>query len=393
MCSILPFFYKLVKINKILEVKLNSILKNRDYRKMIFFVFICLLLHKSIENYNFFFKYVEKLLETLTPFFWGIGFAYILNPLMILIEKKNKKINRVVSLLLVYFIFFGLLTIFSLFVIPVITENLKELYEKSFTFPKILYDYIDTIPNKELLLGTSGIDQIIEENISNITKWLLNFSNITISSIVGTAFIFTSKLLNFVLGLFVSIYFLYEKEKLIAYIKKVIRAFSKRKKADLIIDYFSRVNSYFYNFLVGKLVDSSIIGLLCLLGMSALKIRYALLLSIIVGVLNMIPYFGPFMGAVPAVLITLIYSPIQALWTAIFILILQQFDGWYLGPKILGDSVGATPLFIIFSILVGGSFAGPLGMLLAVPLFKSLFMLWDAFLDARTKKLFDENGL
>jgi len=200
-------------------------------------------------------------------------------------------------------------------------------------------------------------------------------------------------LLNFVLGLFVSIYFLYEKEKLIAYIKKVIRAFSKRKKADLIIDYFSRVNSYFYNFLVGKLVDSSIIGLLCLLGMSALKIRYALLLSIIVGVLNMIPYFGPFMGAVPAVLITLIYSPIQALWTAIFILILQQFDGWYLGPKILGDSVGATPLFIIFSILVGGSFAGPLGMLLAVPLFKSLFMLWDAFLDARTKKLFDENGL
>ena len=372
---------------------MNNFLKNRDYRKMILFVFICLLLHKFIENYGIFFKYVEKLLDTLTPFFWGIGFAYILNPLMIFIEKKSKKINRVVSLLLVYAIFFGILTVFALFVIPIITQNIKDLYDKSATFPKIIYDYIEKIPNKELLLGTSGIEQIIEENSSNITKWLLNFSNGTLSSIVGTAFSFTSKLLNFVLGLFVSIYFLYEKEKLIDYMKKVIRAFSKKEKADLIIDYFSKVNSYFYNFLVGKLIDSTIIGILCYIGMSILKLRYALLLSIIVGVLNMIPYFGPFMGAVPAVIITLIYSPIQALWTALFILVLQQFDGWYLGPKILGDTVGAKPLFIIFSILVGGSFAGPLGMLLAVPLFKSLFMLWDTFLDVRTQKMFEENGI
>ena len=360
---------------------------------MILFVFICLLLHKFIENYGIFFKYVEKLLDTLTPFFWGIGFAYILNPLMIFIEKKSKKINRVVSLLLVYAIFFGILTVFALFVIPIITQNIKDLYDKSATFPKIIYEYIEKIPNKELLLGTSGIEQIIEENSSNITKWLLNFSNGTLSSIVGTAFSFTSKLLNFVLGLFVSIYFLYEKEKLIDYMKKVIRAFSKKEKADLIIDYFSKVNSYFYNFLVGKLIDSTIIGILCFIGMSVLKLRYALLLSIIVGVLNMIPYFGPFMGAVPSVIITLIYSPIQALWAALFILVLQQFDGWYLGPKILGDTVGAKPLFIIFSILVGGSFAGPLGMLLAVPLFKSLFMLWDTFLDVRTQKMFEENGI
>ena len=118
------------------------------------------------------------------------------------------------------------------------------------------------------------------------------------------------------------------------------RAFSKKEKADLIIDYFSKVNSYFYNFLVGKLIDFTIIGILCFIGMSVLKLRYALLLSIIVGVLNMIPYFGPFMGAVPSVIITLIYSPIQALWAALFILVLQQFDGWYLGPKILGDTVG-----------------------------------------------------
>ena len=330
---------------------------------MILFIFICLLLHKFIENYAFFFKYVEKLLDTLTPFFWGIGFAYILNPLMIFIEKKNKKINRVVSLLLVYIIFFGLLTVFALFVIPIITQNIKDLYDKSSTFPKIIYEYIEKIPNKDLLLGISGIEQLIEENSSNITKWLINFSNGTLSSILGTAFSFTSKLLNFVLGLFVSIYFLYEKEKLIDYMKKVIRAFSKKEKADLIIDYFSKVNSYFYNFLVGKLIDSTIIGILCYIGMSILKLRYALLLSIIVGVLNMIPYFGPFMG------------------------------GWYLGPKILGDTVGAKPLFIIFSILVGGSFAGPLGMLLAVPLFKSLFMLWDTFLDVRTQKMFEENGI
>lgn len=99
----------------------------------------------------------------------------------------------------------------------------------------------------------------------------------------------------------------------------------------------------------------------------------------------MIPYFGPFMGAVPAVLITLLYSPIQALWVIIFILILQQFDGWYLGPTILGNTVGASPLFIIFSILVGGGFFGPVGMLLAVPFLKSLVTLWDAFLENKEK--------
>ena len=130
---------------------------------------------------------------------------------------------------------------------------------------------------------------------------------------------------------------------------------------------------------------------MCYIGFLILNVKYAVLLSIIVGVTNMIPYFGPFIGAIPAVVITLIYSPVKALWVAIFVLALQQFDGWFLGPKILGTTVGARPLTIIFAILVGGNLGGALGMLLAVPVYRSIAVLWDTFIDMKIKK--QQNGV
>lgn len=324
-----------------------------------------------------------KFLSIMSPFFWGVGFAYILNPILCLIEKNSKIKKRAIALLLVYIIFFGIIALFSIFVIPVITENAMDLYSKSSSYPKIIYSYIERLPNKEFFLEDLGIVNLLENNSSNIVKWFLNFTNLTFNSVLFTAFSVTSSVFNFILGVFVSIYFLYDKENLMSYIKKIIYALFSETSAKDIIEYFSKVNFFFYNFLIGKLIDSTIIGMLCYIGLLLLKVRYALLLSIIVGVLNMIPYFGPVMGGVPAVLITLLYSPIQALWVGIFILALQQFDGWFLGPKILGNTVGASPLFIIFSILVGGGFAGALGMLLAVPLFKSIFILLEDFIEKK----------
>lgn len=350
------------------------------------FIALCFILYKIVDNYSFFFDKISKFLSIMSPFFWGIGFAYILNPLMCFIEKRCKKTRRAFSLIAVYLIFFGIVFLFSLFIIPIITENIVDLYDKSSTYPKIIYSYIEKLPNKDFLIENLGIVSLFEKNGENIFKWLLNFSNLTFNSVLFTAFSFTSSIFNFILGVFVSIYLLYDKEKLIKTMKKIVYAIFSKEKSKNILEYFAKVNFYFYNFFIGKLIDSTIIGILCYIGFSILNVRYAILLSIVVGVFNMIPYFGPFMGAIPAVLITLLYSPIQAVWVTIFILALQQFDGWYLGPKILGNTVGASPLFIIFSILVGGGFAGPLGMLLAVPVFKSIFILWEDFIETKFKE-------
>ena len=188
------------------------------------------------------------------------------------------------------------------------------------------------------------------------------------------------------LGLVISVYLLADKEKFIRGIKKNLYAFLGRENADKTIDFGNEVNSIFTNFFVGKLIDSTIIGILCFIGLSLLKVRFALLLSIVVGIFNMIPYFGPFIGAVPAIVITLFYNPIQALWVTLFIFGLQQFDGIILGPKILGDKVGVSPFYIILAIMIGGGFFGPMGMLMGVPVLKSFFVLWDKILVNLLKK-------
>lgn len=365
---------------------MNNFLDDKSFKRLLLFVFFSLILYKSVENYTFFFEKLSKLITTLTPFLWGIGFAYILNPAMMFFEEKLKIKKRVISLVIVYFIFSILVVISAKFIIPVISENISELYTLSSSIPTVIDNYLYELQRNGMFDGL-GIENILKENSSDIAQWIFKTFNLSVNSVFFTAMNITSGLLNFILGIFVSIYFLNDKERLLKYLKKVILAFLKKEKSDLLFEYFSRVNYFFYNFLVGKLIDSTIIGILCYIGLMILGIKYALLLSIIVGVLNMIPYFGPFMGAVPAVTITLIYSPIQALWVALFILVLQQFDGWYLGPKILGNTVGAKPLSIIFAILIGGSFGGALGMLIAVPLYRSITILWDTFID---RKLMEE---
>ena len=144
-------------------------------------------------------------------------------------------------------------------------------------------------------------------------------------------------------------------------------AFIPQKKLTPCLTTLSECNKIFSNFVVGKFIDSSIIGVLCFILMNIFRLPYALLISAIVGVTNMIPYFGPFIGAIPGIVIILMISPLKALGFSVLILALQQFDGLILGPKILGDSTGLRPLWIIFAITVGGSFAGVLGMFLGVP--------------------------
>lgn len=159
-----------------------------------------------------------------------------------------------------------------------------------------------------------------------------------------------------------------DKEYFARNFSRLTYAIFPKNKAEIIIEFFKEIKEAFSKFFVGKALDSLIIGILCFIGCLIMKVRYALLISLIVGVTNMIPYFGPFIGMIPAAIITVFYSPFKALWVIIFIFLLQQFDGLYLGPKILGIQVGLKPFWIILAILVGGGFFGVWGMLFAVPI-------------------------
>ncbi len=145
----------------------------------------------------------------------------------------------------------------------------------------------------------------------------------------------------------------------------------------------NEVDEIFSKYIIGKMIDSLIVGIICFMGLWFLKAPYALLMAIIVGVTNMIPYFGPFIGAVPAVIITLFTSPITALWVTLFIIVLQQLDGYIIGPFILGDSVGLSPFWIILAILIGGGLFGILGMLICVPVMAVVRNMFSRYINRR----------
>ena len=192
--------------------------------------------------------------------------------------------------------------------------------------------------------------------------------------------------LNLFIAIMVSIYMLADKRPLVNSCKAVVYAFVPVKYIRLILEISAEANRLFSSFIVGKAIDSTIIGLLCFVFMLILRLPYAVLISVIVGITNMIPYFGPFIGAIPSAIILLFISPLKAVIFVVMVFVLQQFDGLILGPKILGDSTGLKPLWIIFAITIGGSIAGVLGMFLGVPAVAFIRYLFQRLINHQLQK-------
>lgn len=361
---------------------LYKIRKNSNW---IFLAVIVFIIYKGIENYTWLFANLEMLFRILTPFFWGFAIAYLLNPLMVKLETRFK-MKRIFSMLICYTLFLGIIGLFFIMVTPVILRNLFDIIEK-------LPEYIDSsqlwFNNKVLTLSLVRrlkLEDYLQANLAEVSSMVLEFLNLTLNGLLVKVIGVTSGLIKFIVGIIVSSYMLNEKEKFIISGKKFILGMYGKQKSQKILEFGILSNRVFANFFIGKTIDSVIVGIICFIGLSLIKAPYALLMGLIVGITNMIPYFGPFIGAVPAVLMTLFVSPLKAVAVAIFILILQQIDGNIIGPKILGDKVGVSPFYIILSILIGGGFFGMLGMLFAVPLFKIINILMGRYLDYRIEQ-------
>ena len=376
------------KKNKCLEI-LKTLVSNMWY--IVALVAIIAIIFLMIANWGVVLVVIGKFLTILMPFILGFFFACFINPLVKRVHSllnrmkpgKGAKIKKAFSVIISYVVVIGVITVLLIYIIPQIKASIGELgntiqdgYQYMITHQKELNEKIPFIG-----LG-GGIEYIKEfaykkimSNGSEIIPYVYHVS----SSLLTTSY-------NVLMGLVISIYIILDMKKLKRSARKVVYALSPKKKEQEVWETMKQCSHIFNGFLIGKMIDSLIIGILCLIAMSILKLPYALLLSLIVCITNMIPYFGPIIGAIPGVMIYLFIDIRYAFIFALMILILQQFDGLYLGPKILGDQTGIKPLWVIFGITVGGAYFGVMGMFLGVPVVAVIMYLLQLFLDKKLKK-------
>ncbi|MEG0570502.1 MAG: AI-2E family transporter [Oscillospiraceae bacterium] len=337
----------------------------------------------------------------LMPFIIGLAIAYILSPVLnffdekcfipLLKKTKLKKVKRVSRLFSVTCsIFLLIAVIVSLFymVIPQLIESINGIINEFPNYVTNLKEWMSVILSKN-----PQIASLIDEQFENISlfvgEWVANnlapqvntiISGVT-TGVIGIIVAFK----NFLIGIIIAIYIMLSKEKFFAQAKRTLYSLFKIETSNSIIRNTRNAHRIFGGFITGKLIDSFIIGIICFIGMTLLRLPYPLLISIIIGITNVVPFFGPFIGAIPSGLLILMIDPLQCLYFALFILVLQQFDGNILGPKILGDSTGLPAFWVMFAILLGSGLFGFAGMVLGVPTFAVIYSLISSFFERRLK--------
>ena len=326
---------------------------------------------------------LDGAVDILAPFAGGVVIAYAINPIDMWVHKKllrgNPKlhwlsmlIGYVVALLLVVTLIYLIVTQ-AFTSIMTFASNLSG-YTKN--LEAMLLTLTDRWPELQPYLATA-IDYV--QDLSIIVGDLLKVALNSVPQIMGYFSDVTSTFVAVFTAVASSIYLLTQKDKLLRHARILTRAFLPRSVAETTLRICHTANRNLSGFFTGKFIDSAIIGVLTFVCMTAFGMSYAPLISIIVGVTNIIPVFGPFIGAVPGIIILLFLEPIQALWFALLILFIQQLDGNVIGPKILGDSIGISALWVLFSIVVCGDLFGLVGMVIGVPLFATILGLVKEF--------------
>ncbi|NMB34034.1 MAG: AI-2E family transporter [Clostridium sp.] len=350
------------------------------YIKYLPIIVISLLLFKIINNAGFLVSGITYVFSLLSYLIWGFVIAYFLNPAMIFLERRLK-IRRFLSICIIYVLIFIVLLISIIFVTPRLVGNIKQLVDNMPSYIENTEERLNNIIEHLKNTNKYNIDGFIERFTNDLLGRTGEIVDLSINFLLKKTMGITTALFKFLFGLIIAIYFLSDKENLLGYLEKLLHSFLDRKTAKRLISTGKKVNFVFSRFILGKTIDSLIIGGICFLFLTIFKMPFPLLISIIVGITNMLPYIGPLIGAIPSIIITLFVSPVKALWVGIFILLLQQFDGWYLGPKIIGDKVGISPLLIITAITIGGGVYGIIGIFVSVPLFALLKMFLDEYIE------------
>ncbi len=371
---------------------------NRKYmsicRYALFVIIAAILIYIIIANWGETKKSFSNLFNVLSPFLIGVLMAYFLIPLVgriqgllqkYITKGKYEKITKSISIFLAYLLVIGFIAIAFLFVIPQIGDSIQELTDK--------IPYIYRAIMKEMASLQERYPDIdlkfVYDQLNEITPNLINFGTNLMGSVLPFVYSLSVSIVrmavNLLLGIIISIYMIYSKENFRIQAKRVVYAVLPEEKGDEFCSTMQECNNIFGAFLISKAIDSLIIGCICCVAMNIIGLPYAVLLSVIVGITNMIPYFGPFIGAVPGILIYLCINWEHAVIFAIMILVLQQFDGLILGPRLLGQSTGLSPIWVIFAITVGGAYFGVIGMFIGVPVVAVIAFLINKLISSRLR--------
>lgn len=337
---------------------------------------------------------IRSAFNVLMPFVIGALLAFILNPavrkVMQFLEKichvRSLKLRKLLAIAITYIIFLGFITVTIFGIVPQVANSIIELINNIPASINYIYDLLDILKEHFPSLDIAGLEKATNDTIPTLLNTLKDFATNLIPAIYTISMYIVNWIVDIVIAIIVSVYMLSDKKQLRNSCKAMVYAFVPQKWVQILVEVLQECNNLLSSFVIGKAIDSLIIGILCFILMNIFRLPYAVLISVIVGITNMIPYFGPFIGAIPGILILLIVSPIKALVFLILILCLQQFDGLILGPKILGNSTGLRPLWIIIAITVGGTVGGVLGMFLGVPIVAFLRYLMNRLIQHRLRK-------
>ena len=361
-----------------------------------FVVVVAILFYMALNYMAALGTVLKKLVHVFSPFIWGFVISWLLYPPMKKLEhnallplraklfkgnSKGKGLVRAISIFVVEMVMLLVITAFVYLIVPQLYQSIESIVKSSDAYISTITSWI-----QRMLHDYPEIEQYAMTTLNNVGGSLVEWVRSTLLPELGTlvsnltsgVYYVLVGIYNLIIGIIASIYILSNAEGFMANTKRLLYSMFTVDNCKKILDAVRFVSNTFVGFLTGKVLDSAIIGLICYVVCALLNMPYALLVSVIVGVTNIIPFFGPFIGAVPCAIIILLVDPVKCLIFIIFIIILQQLDGNIIGPKILGNSIGIGGFWVLFSIILGGGLFVFWGMLLGVPVFMVIYTAVNA---------------
>lgn len=345
-----------------------------------------------IYRYNGLANYGGMLMGILQPILIGLVLAYLINPIVKMEERhllpflekhmkkgeKAKKVSRGVSVIGALLFVIVVVALLLSMVIPQLYKSIEGMVVQLPRQAKVFIEWAEGY-----LSTDSEISEYLEAGLNGLIGYFENWVKSDLLpqmqgmlySLTNGVISFVKVVINVVVGVIISVYVLMGKETFVGQAKKAVYALLPTAKGNVLIEVVRKANEIFGGFISGKILDSAIIGVICFIGLYLMRTPYAVLVSVIVGVTNVIPFFGPYIGAIPSAILILLADPLKGLYFIIFIFILQQVDGNIIGPRILGESTGLSSFWVVFAILVGGGLFGFFGMVLGVPVFATIYYL------------------
>lgn len=360
---------------------------------------ICIVIVLILANFNALLQPFRILNSVLAPIIIGLVIAYIGNPFLRFYEYrvfrkvKRPRVNLAVSMIAAYLTMIAIIGGVAWLVVPQVVGSINDLRNNGMSYITTLVDFINRIISYLPIPGNEDHLVSFEKLLTYLLNWISGYGSKLIGNIGTLLGSVITVLKNILVGVFVSIYVLLSKDRLNAGCRRVSHALLSPKKEEMLLHYISTAHQKFGGFIIGKMFDSMMVGIISGILFNIFRIPYATLVAVIVGVTDFIPFFGPFIGAIPSALIIFIVSPSKAFLFVILILIVQQIDGNLVAPWILGDRTGLSSLGVLVAVTVMGNLLGVAGMVLGVPIFALLMAVLDDFICFRLKKKGEETDL